>query len=230
MPASHSHVRISSAELAQLQCSVQALELPKKNAFPIRSSDSKENTFCADDTLSLNNSRDILPTSESKEEDEELAALLAFDREDPFFPDRPLNGFNHSFPEPPPLFTPENWRPESPPLILHRSMRDVFQGCAPPPSSSRPMSREVSLFQGLPNGWQYFTDYKAAEEACKEFVAAGRKANGSSQHLKPEVQRKRPRIPSIIAPLTSTNINAISAERDSDRSNSGTDRAQISKD
>ncbi|THU88777.1 hypothetical protein K435DRAFT_781901 [Dendrothele bispora CBS 962.96] len=32
---------------------------------------------------------------------------------------------------------------------------------------SLPMSREVSLFQGLPNGWQYFTDY---ETALSEFM------------------------------------------------------------
>ncbi|KAE9385805.1 hypothetical protein BT96DRAFT_1006697 [Gymnopus androsaceus JB14] len=87
----------------------------------------------------------------------------------------------------------------SPSLILHLSMRsrNIFHGCTPPASSSLPMSHEVLLFQGLPNGWLYLTDYKATEEACKEFVAVRWKVNDLSQHLKPEVQRKRPLAPSI---------------------------------
>lgn len=44
------------------------------------------------------------------------------------------------------------------------------------------MYREVLFFQWLLNGWQYFTDYKASEAVCREFIAAGQH-NDSSQHL-----------------------------------------------
>jgi hypothetical protein len=58
---------------------------------------------------------------------------------------------------------------------------------------SLPMSREVSLYQGLPNGWQFHTDYATAHAAftkSKEDPALGN----------PTIRENRPRIPSI-APM-----------------------------
>ncbi|KAG7087422.1 hypothetical protein E1B28_013390 [Marasmius oreades] len=70
--------------------------------------------------------------------------------------------------------------------------------------TSLPMSREVSLYQGIPNGWQYhFPDY---ESALNEFV----KQKDDSLILPSEgVSKKRdavPRVPSI-APLRGDKIH-----------------------
>lgn len=60
---------------------------------------------------------------------------------------------------------------------------------------SLPMSREVSLYQGLPNGWQFHTDYATAHA---EFV----KNEGDLAPPTSTVRENRPRIPSI-APMRS---------------------------
>ena len=54
---------------------------------------------------------------------------------------------------------------------------------------SHPMSREVSLYQGLPNGWQFYSDYATARTACIEMKNWQLSNSG------------RPRIPSV-APMT----------------------------
>ncbi|KAF9463337.1 hypothetical protein BDZ94DRAFT_1259110 [Collybia nuda] len=58
---------------------------------------------------------------------------------------------------------------------------------------SLPMSREVSLYQGLPNGWQYYTDYATAHAEFTE-----RRGDFPTSSSTPRV--RRPRIPSI-APM-----------------------------
>ncbi|KAM6493208.1 hypothetical protein JOM56_011342 [Amanita muscaria] len=58
-----------------------------------------------------------------------------------------------------------------------------------------PMSREVSLYRGLPNGWQFHSDYATAREACVEM----KKLQGGHH----QTITGRPRIPSI-APLIPT--------------------------
>ena len=65
------------------------------------------------------------------------------------------------------------------------------------PSSpqSLPMSREVSLYHGLPNGWQFRTDYPTA---YAEFMK--RKNEGTLNPPDTALGKKRPRIPSV-APL-----------------------------
>lgn len=60
---------------------------------------------------------------------------------------------------------------------------------------SHPMSREVSLYLGLPNGWQFHTDYATAHA---EFMK--RKNEGTLNPPDAELGKKRPRIPSV-APL-----------------------------
>lgn len=57
------------------------------------------------------------------------------------------------------------------------------------------MSREVSLYHGLPNGWQFRTDYPTAHA---EFMK--RKNEGTLNPPDTELGKKRPRIPSV-APL-----------------------------
>ncbi|KAG6832570.1 hypothetical protein H0H87_001226 [Tephrocybe sp. NHM501043] len=62
---------------------------------------------------------------------------------------------------------------------------------------SLPMSREVSLYQGLPNGWQF--RHNDIADAQEEFSASKNVA-----HIRnPEARSKRPRIPSI-APMMRT--------------------------
>ncbi|KAK2465523.1 hypothetical protein APHAL10511_002415 [Amanita phalloides] len=56
---------------------------------------------------------------------------------------------------------------------------------------SLPMAREVSLYQGLPNGWQFHTDYATARDACIEMK--------KQQHGQAAF-RGRPRVPSV-APM-----------------------------
>lgn len=59
---------------------------------------------------------------------------------------------------------------------------------------SLPMAREVSLYEGLPNGWQYrHIDYASAHA---EFMKA--KDSGFIQDGEPTPRVKRPRIPSIL--------------------------------
>ncbi|KAJ3727630.1 hypothetical protein F5878DRAFT_386844 [Lentinula raphanica] len=65
---------------------------------------------------------------------------------------------------------------------------------------SHPMSREVSLFQGLPNGWQYYTDF---EHAHQDFM----RYKDEIMAQQPRVgHKRRPRIPSV-APLIPVNFN-----------------------
>lgn len=69
------------------------------------------------------------------------------------------------------------------------------QGSSSISPRSLPMSREVSLYHGLPNGWQFHTDYPTAHA---EFT---RRKNEGTLNLPDRVLgRKRPRIPSV-APL-----------------------------
>ncbi|KAJ3811572.1 hypothetical protein F5876DRAFT_75708 [Lentinula aff. lateritia] len=134
--------------------------------------------------ISFSNSFDLLAVSSSQ--DNELSTLptsspfifsgLDFEDSDPM-----------ELPMPPPLFS-----------RLSTGSRGSHDGLP----QSLPMSREVSLFQGIPNGWQYFTDYDVAH---KDFVE--HKDEVISQQLKPPVHQKRPRIPSI-APLNTTNTNS----------------------
>lgn len=80
-------------------------------------------------------------------------------------------------------------------------------------SQSHAMSREVSLYKGLPNGWQYFSDYP---EAYTKFIK-------DKENLQPlesgplgeyKSREKRPRVPSIapMAPVprqpSETNVDA----------------------
>ncbi|KAJ8090462.1 hypothetical protein PM082_019060 [Marasmius tenuissimus] len=68
---------------------------------------------------------------------------------------------------------------------------------------SLPMSREVSLYQGIPNGWQYhFPDY---ESALNGFVKQMDEPPPEAVVKRKEVQ-KVPRIPSV-APLSRDRIN-----------------------
>ncbi|KAF8637124.1 hypothetical protein AX17_003028 [Amanita inopinata Kibby_2008] len=69
---------------------------------------------------------------------------------------------------------------------------------------SLPMSREVSLYQGLPNGWQYYSDYASAYAACIELK--------NQQAESPACFRRRPRIPSI-APMVPPNIQELFSGR-----------------
>ncbi|KAE9385810.1 hypothetical protein BT96DRAFT_1006699 [Gymnopus androsaceus JB14] len=101
---------------------------------------------------------------------------------------------------------------------MSRKSRNAFHGYALSPS--RPMFREV-LMAGSTS-----PTTKPPRKPVQNSSPQGRPMT----RLKPEVQRKRPRIPTIIGPLTSTNFNAAatttSAERDG--SNNGTeDRAQM---
>ncbi|KAL0579215.1 hypothetical protein V5O48_002777 [Marasmius crinis-equi] len=94
------------------------------------------------------------------------------------------------------------------PLMSARSAPGV---CRPTSSSagsmerilSLPMSREVSLYQGIPNGWQYhFPDY---ESALNEFVKQQDDPPVESILGRREIQNV-PRIPSV-APLSRDRIN-----------------------
>ncbi|KAH7871188.1 uncharacterized protein C8R40DRAFT_1174883 [Lentinula edodes] len=133
---------------------------------------------------SFSNSFDLLAVSNSQ--DEELSTLPT---SSPFI----FSGLDFEdshpmeLPVPPPLFS-----------RLSTGSRGSHDGLP----QSLPMSREVSLFQGIPNGWQYFTDYDVAH---KDFVE--HKDEVMSQQLKPPAHQKRPRIPSI-APLNTTNTNS----------------------
>jgi hypothetical protein len=84
------------------------------------------------------------------------------------------------------------------PLNL-RSTNSTFGNGSPSalPSGpqSLPMSREVSLYHGLPNGWQFRTDYATAHA---EFMK--RKNEGTLNPPDAQLGKKRPRIPSV-APL-----------------------------
>ncbi|KAK7039190.1 hypothetical protein VNI00_010095 [Paramarasmius palmivorus] len=49
------------------------------------------------------------------------------------------------------------------PMSMTQSAPGRFQSCLDDGLKSLPMSREVSLYQGIPNGWQYhFPDYESA--------------------------------------------------------------------
>lgn len=61
---------------------------------------------------------------------------------------------------------------------------------------SHPMSREVSLYQGLPNGWQYHSDYPEAYQAHIK----GKGRTFDATEIGRRQRDKRPRIPSV-APL-----------------------------
>ena len=90
------------------------------------------------------------------------------------------------------------------PLDINSERQSTSQTSADPPTTtpddpqnmltglglrSLPMSREVSLYQGLPNGWQFYSDYATARTACIEMK--------NWQLSRPG----RPRIPSV-APMT----------------------------
>ncbi|PFH50177.1 hypothetical protein AMATHDRAFT_48086 [Amanita thiersii Skay4041] len=71
---------------------------------------------------------------------------------------------------------------------------------------SLPMSREVSLYQGLPNGWQFHSDYAAAYTACVEMnTQRCEQANNTNQPLLKK-GRRRPRVPSI-APILGPDLH-----------------------
>jgi hypothetical protein len=72
---------------------------------------------------------------------------------------------------------------------------DIATGSTPSVPRSLPMSREVSLYHGLPNGWQFHTDYATA---YAEFME--RKNEGTLNPPDVKLGKKRPRIPSV-APL-----------------------------
>ena len=87
-------------------------------------------------------------------------------------------------------------------ILDHRTTKDTSTKDAPSSSSglpsgprSLPMSREVSLYHGLPNGWQFHTDYATAHA---EFMK--RKNEGTLNPPDAELGKTRPRIPSV-APL-----------------------------
>lgn len=90
------------------------------------------------------------------------------------------------------------------PLDMNAKRQSILQTSAVPPTTtpsdpqnmltglglrSLPMSREVSLYQGLPNGWQFYSDYATARTACIEMKKWQPSHPG------------RPRIPSV-APMT----------------------------
>jgi hypothetical protein len=90
------------------------------------------------------------------------------------------------------------------PLDMNTERQSISQTSAAPPTTtpgdpqnmltglglrSLPMSREVSLYQGLPNGWQFYSDYATARTACIEVKKWQLSHPG------------RPRIPSV-APMT----------------------------
>ncbi|KAF8630728.1 hypothetical protein AX15_002749 [Amanita polypyramis BW_CC] len=68
---------------------------------------------------------------------------------------------------------------------------------------SLPMSREVSLYLGLPNGWQFHSDYATARTVCLE-MKKQKLGHLGQQHSFPG----RPRIPSI-APMIPPNIQEL---------------------
>lgn len=138
--------------------------------------DSEESSnLVSDNDLQLNNSFDLLSNEEREGLFTSMFSNLSFKDLDP-----------ETLPAPPPLFS---------------RLSATSRGSHDSLPQSLPMSREVSLFQGLPNGWQYFTDY---DDARKDFVE--NKEETLSEQLKPDVPKKRPRIPSI-APLRSANFN-----------------------
>ncbi|KAJ3982443.1 hypothetical protein F5890DRAFT_1607346 [Lentinula detonsa] len=151
-----------------------------------------DSTSDTGNAISFSNSFDLLAISDSQ--NDELSTLST---SSPFiFSGHTLEGTEsidaENLPAPPPLFS-----------RLSTASGGLHDGLP----QSLPMSREVSLFKGIPNGWQYFTNYDVAHQ---DFV--DQKAKVMSQQLKPLVHQKRPRIPSI-APLSSTNFNAVGTGR-----------------
>lgn len=225
MPTSHSCVRITSTELAQLQYSVQALGLQNECVIPkTHSSDAKENVpnlSYADraptDVLSLNISGsetldiDLLSANELQDDDElEKLSALSTSGSGPFL----FSGFSFEG-----LSNRPEWEdmdasasssnsidlPPLPPKFSRKTTAELKKHNERIPIRSLPMSREVSLYQGLPNGWQLNSDY---DDAMEEFMH--QRDDGILKDIKRQpgtVQnRKRPRIPSI-APLGSAKFN-----------------------
>ena len=100
------------------------------------------------------------------------------------------------------LFSPtrmNNTRPSPPSLSSFASSSRNSRGL-----QSLPMSREVSLYKGLPNGWQYHSDYATAHADFmknKDFLF-----DAATQEQR--IREKRPRIPSIV-PLRDANFKFI---------------------
>jgi len=59
---------------------------------------------------------------------------------------------------------------------------------------SHPMSREISLYQGLPNGWQYDSEYPEARETYLN----GNGHTGDTAPPDAHKRAKRPRVPSVV--------------------------------
>ena len=91
-------------------------------------------------------------------------------------------------------------------LDMNPERRSISEMSAVPRSTltglglrSLPMSREVSLYQGLPNGWQFYSDYATARTACIEMKKHQLSHPG------------RPRIPSIAPMMVPPSIEDLMA-------------------
>lgn len=73
-----------------------------------------------------------------------------------------------------------------------------------------PMSREVSLYQGLPNGWQFHSDYATAHVTCIEMKKLQLSHPGRHHPF-----TRRPRIPSVAPMMVPPSIDdPIAQQRD----------------
>ncbi|KIK57485.1 hypothetical protein GYMLUDRAFT_246831 [Collybiopsis luxurians FD-317 M1] len=171
-----------------------AQQASKEDASPLVSNSLAQ----TEQVISLNNSFDLLSTT-NKTQDEELAFLSV---SNPFtFSNLVLEDTEPQIdigdlPAPPPLFSRMS--------TASQSSRGSLQ--------SLPMSREVSLFQGIPNGWQ-FRDFQSYADAHKDFLRHRDEMMTEQEQLEPEKIQKRPRVPSIAPLSTSNSSNAVVAEQ-----------------